>query len=1339
MRRQRREEWASDRQREDENHIQWQSPPPNRVAASPYINNNNNDHNHNHNYNNNSIDDGSCSVHSFNSHDSNNNSGSGNGTPSKDMKHRRNNSNNSDQLLRRSSSFGDAEDYLNTMITTSGLADVGYYQSFVMESPPTSKILNGDAGGNLHHRHNHAAAAADEHDMNNNNNNDYDDESPQHKQMRQRAFLSPFHNKHHAIQQLHKDHHPSGSLSLSLSSNNRLAAWAMRSSSTRVARWCLGMGLSFYLILLFRSTYFIGTDSLDEDSYFQFGPDHNRYISYKNHQQRNTRGYAYNYYYNTYNNKPSTTIPQWYAEQIRISEDARIKQETQKSQRNRRTKPPTPSSSYISSLFASPEEEVRQEWHHISPLDERQQQQQRQSLSTSHDDDEDDDDELASIDDLCGYSAQNSALNTPQKYPSRAALNADSRVVITGILNPIGISLALRLKQHCGVQHIAGVDTMFPNTVLNRLLVQERIQLLTTNIPKLSKQIYLPYFGLDPKLKTKKNNNNGDSNKKSLDDEMLWMQDFEPTHVVHLSSYSMDVMYNDALIDPNWKNIRSPYISEEVTSSSQSTSSNVVDHQQPYFYPIRTGMVSMEQILQTVSSFPEKERPQLLYATTANGNSVNKASTNTHDTLFQTMKQMDEVLADTYHTRYDHQLPSIGLRLPNAIYGPWGYAGSIMHDMMQQAVEEQQQPQSASSSTRSSSTTNLDLLYVDDAVDAIISALQHRPDAPTTVTVSPETTASMESIASAIQSVLSNGSNNTNNARPISEDENANPPPPVNGNRRRLKMKNAKNFRRFNSNSNKKTVMLSTSDPQTPLKDGLLKSVAWHLDRLAPYGPAPTETGDELLKRHDKKTCGPFDINCHKSNDYLPCNSECNIHEKCLPSIFDDTRELMYNVSEGCDIVLYTQSLGYNVEDMELHAEYMDDKDLDDDELLVCNFAVVPRESDLVSLVANKVPNDQLAKFGIEPQPSDRSSKDMRERKLDGLNGRLLYRGWILIWVKEGMHDLTAPNASLLKLSPSKFFHPTVNYGLYVEDNFKVSPNLDDVLFLADEMKRRKLSDRSLKKEESIETPHGTITKKVKYRIPQEPARQAAILFAPLRYPNIDDPIIEQYRAGRRKLTVYDASKFMQYEVGYEQDEKASPSLRRQREYYERIPSYINKNDELRSNSEPWYRYSMRHWVRSRWVLHDFTLEESRLLRCDWYQEHVQWGNDLDQLSFANVMAVRELKRRIAHQEPDDHVKTFIETNPELHDLTDSYEWHSMETEVNKFYREPIDWKSQQPAPVQVMIDANGELQAQSEDLISEEGTPSYVRIMSERVMGASRRIWARKRKKLTEAKKSQE
>merc|ERR1739847_247749 len=107
---------------------------------------------------------------------------------------------------------------------------------------------------------------------------------------------------------------------------------------------------------------------------------------------------------------------------------------------------------------------------------------------------------------------------------------------------------------------------------------------------------------------------------------------------------------------------------------------------------------------------------------------------------------------------------------------------------------------------------------------------------------------------------------------------------------------------------------------------------------------------------------------------------------------------------------------------------------------------------------------------------------------------------------------------------------------------------------------------------------------------------------------------------------------------------------------------------------------------------------------------------------------MRELKRRIAHQEPDDHVKTFIEKHPELHGLTDSYEWHSMENELNKLYREPINWRPQFSRPVQqVIIDGNGKVKEDADDDdLAEDDTALYVRIMSERVMATSRKIWAR-------------
>jgi hypothetical protein len=1024
--------------------------------------------------------------------------------------------------------------------------------------------------------------------------------------------------------------------------------------------------------------------------------------------------------------------------------------------------------------------------------------------------------ELATVDQLCGFTAQNASLSHPTSYPASKALNSKSRVLITGVLNPVGLSLALHLHHICGVQIIAGVDTMFPNTVMHRMLLQERLQLLLTNIPKFVRPVILPFVGLDPKGKSSSGSSSsggGDSDDDSTTtdsrktkagsslQELQYLHDFEPTHIVHLASYSYDV-YSDAMLDPKWKNVQSPYVDLDDDDDDDNAMSS-----HNYLYPIRSSIVSMQQLLQSIisstSSTAGKQRPQFIYALAAAAVAGRDRQQQHQNPVQTTLKLLDEMLVDSYyhhdHNHHDEDsqthsttttlgttaFSAVGLRFPNAIYGPWGQAGSTVHDLMERAVEQWNLTyatvigEGANVTTintgskvegsilpitndgrATSSSKILNLLYVDDAVDAIVAAMQFHAEAPMSISVPAGESTSLVSLASAIESYLafsrgtsSVGTSVGNSDGDISvyktiEDEHGEDPI-----------------------EDYDVGIVPTI--RTPLREGLLRSLAWHVDRQSPYGPPKVETGDKFLQRHGIDTCSPDDLTCHKSLTFMPCSSECNIHDQCLPSVFDPIMELVWNVSDGCDIILYTQSLGYNVEDMDLHAEYMDDKDLDDDELLVCNFAFIPRESDLVSTVSNKVPNEQLAKFGIKPQQGDVNSKAMRERKLDGLNGRLLYRGWILIWVKDGINPLSTPDMSLLKLSPSRFFHPGVQYALFVEENFSVSPNLDDVLFLVDEMKRRRLPQRTLKKEEKLETPHGAVSKKVKLRLPEEPPRRAAILFAPLRFPNTDDPSIEQYRNGNRKLSVYDAAKFMRYEVGYEHREKENASNRRQREYYERIPSYINKNTELRSNFEPWYRYSMRHWVRTRWVLHDFHLEDARQLRCEWYQEHLQWGNDLDQLSFANVMAIRELRRRMSHREPDDHIKSFIENHPELHDLTgkriilsrnlelfkvkrsfetsrflttsqrfltcypifpytDSYEWHAMETEINKLHYEPTNWKSQLPETELVQVDKPTD----DNDLKEEDDNPPlYVRIMSERVMATSRKLWAKMKKKMAQAK----
>ncbi|KAG7355126.1 hypothetical protein IV203_004482 [Nitzschia inconspicua] len=1284
-----------------------------------------------------------------------------------------------ESVFPRVRSFGDAEDYLNKGCSTNHTNHsihnndvVRYYhhhqqnhqqnhqqyhhqrnQAFLLQSPAPTPPLSQDGNGTgnhtqLHHRSRHLASTP----MNGTINSSLldEDESPRHRLLRQFPSLS---SASHHYRQSKRSWYPSSPTSTPLrhhgqsSIQSSLSLWK---GPYALVRWCFMLCLGSYLVLLSKSTYYLGQhqdlqppySSSDADMPWKMQSNSPQRLNQRQQQQQQQQQPSHSFYFTSSRyfgggggGGKDYNAAKWFQQrEIQIADS--IQQHEQRAfNRRQNTQRPTMDQEYYSSSSS------HLKWHSIAPLNDArpyqsiQDQIQRDNLSEM---DDTNIDIPATVDQLCGFHAQNASLVHPHFYSSRTALNSNARVLITGILNPVGFSLALYLKEKCGVEQIAGVDAMYPNTVYNRLLMQERIKILTTNIPKLVKPIFLSFVGLDPSTKSSTSSSTGGTDLSGVTEEMNWVEGFEPTHIVHLASYSLDAMYNDALIDPEWKNTRSPYVLEEDKKGDG------VEITDPFLYPMRFSMASMEQLLQSIVSVSGKERPQFIYAKQAavspsvipmsqdQASNPGSGPNTLRASMIETLGQIDSLLVDAFHAHFDMQLPSIGLKFPNGIYGPWGQAGSIFYDIFEKAAESHQLQQAKASASTAGTIRSflpenvspaswMNMLFVDDAVEALVSAMQYQAVQPLMLSVPPQESSSIATVVSTVQSFLVDQSDTTssgNNKNPFLD--------------------------RLLANHDTSSVVTTDSyahsmilpSPQTPLKDGLLRSLAWHVDKISPFGSAGVETGDALLRRHDMETCSPDDVTCHKSFSFLPCNSECNIHEKCLPSIFDSVRDLVRNVSDGCDIVLYTQSLGYNVKEMDLHAEYMDDKDLDDDELLVCNFAFVPRESKLVAAVSDKVPSDQLSKFGIKPVASDGSSKAMTERKLDGLNGRLLYRGWILIWIPGGTKPLSPMDQSFLKISPSKLFHPGVRHGVFVEENFSVSPNLEDVLFLVDELKRRSLPDRTVKKEEKIKTPNGVISKKSKYRIPKEPSRRAAILFTPLRYPNSDDPITKQYRDGNRKLSIYDAAKFMRFEVGYELGEKEPASLRRQREYYERVPSYINKNTELRSNFEPWYRFMMRHWVRTRWVVHDFGMEESRQLRCDWYREHVQWGNDLDQLSFANVMATRELKRRVAHREPDDHVKSFIEEHPELHDLTDSYEWHALETDMNKLHGEPSYWKSRRPDHAQVAIDSVGKVhEVNREEEEEDKETPLYVRIMSERVMAVSRKIWTKTRRQILKAK----
>ena len=81
---------------------------------------------------------------------------------------------------------------------------------------------------------------------------------------------------------------------------------------------------------------------------------------------------------------------------------------------------------------------------------------------------------------------------------------------------------------------------------------------------------------------------------------------------------------------------------------------------------------------------------------------------------------------------------------------------------------------------------------------------------------------------------------------------------------------------------------------------------------------------------------------------------------------------------------------------------------------------------------------------------------------------------------------------------------------------------------------------------------------------------------------------------------------------------------------------------------------------RTRWLLHDLEYETSRKFRCDWYKEHISWQSDYEQLSFAHLMAQREVERRILRNEPDDLSRRAVrlKEDPDIDRFTDRNSWH---------------------------------------------------------------------------------
>jgi len=899
------------------------------------------------------------------------------------------------------------------------------------------------------------------------------------------------------------------------------------------------------------------------------------------------------------------------------------------------------------------------------------------------------------LEEICGFHAQNAAMANPAAFTYRDSLimpkSRVTRVLITGVLSQPAYMLALALKERCNVQIVIGFDAMYPNAIRNRLRLQEQMAVLSKFLPKMVRPIFIAFAGIDP-LKHAKN-----FRAMEHTGEIDVLQTFNPTHIVHLASYD-PALYRYS--DPEWKNGQSPYVR---TRNDEEEDDDETQPYDPALYAIRMGMLSMEQLLSAIAAAPPNDRPHLIYASAASTSSkVGGGQHHSHDkTIHRWARKIDEVMADAYYQKYG--VYSVGLRLPDSIYGPWGHPEQDLYKVFDLAAAEASFTNSTTvlpaavqdlDASSDDDVDELDLLHVDDVVNGLISAMQYRPPTgkPVLFELSSGTGLRLQQVQDAVQKVLDRSSNG------VSID-------PEN-------VKDAK----FEAAQERVKQSLGWS-PEVPIENGLVRTVAWHLDRLHPYGPPlrvknnstealpEIESGDMLLKRCSLPTVAPDEILSHGGRPFLPCASECSNRDQCVPTMFDELLPMVQELTEECDIVLYTQDFDKNAEDFVLQSEFMDEGDP-----LVCNFAFVASESKLVETVISKVPDSELGKLGFEvtAEVANRPG-GIKQAKFEKLNGRLLYRGWILIWTMDTPEEMPSHEKFFLKLSPGRLFHEDVKAAVFIDQGFGVSPKADDIKFLVHEMQLKPWKAPVVKRK---------TRPKAKFLLPAEPQRRAVVLMSELKFQDSNDA---ERLSPDEKISTYEATRFMRFSNGEEPLGKEPANIKLQREFYERLRNSINP-DTSRAPVEPLHKFEMNHWARSRWVAHDMAHEESRQLRCEWYQEHVLWQTELDQLSFAFVMERLEMDRKLEHNEPDEVVQKHLSEKTEMKKLlSDTFEWHALKTEPNKLYS---PYEEMQILPYDMDYTDERALINPAREAERDEDVPLYVRVISDRIMAYARKAW---------------
>ena len=361
-------------------------------------------------------------------------------------------------------------------------------------------------------------------------------------------------------------------------------------------------------------------------------------------------------------------------------------------------------------------------------------------------------------------------------------------------------------------------------------------------------------------------------------------------------------------------------------------------------------------------------------------------------------KVIDETYAKLYYDM--HQVYSVGLRFFD-VYGPWATPGSTLFELAERAVSGE----TLISTTEQRTDTKgvRDYVYIDDAVDAIMSAMQFRPigdsrrskpPPPVVINVASGQGTSLDTIASMMESYFPPTSGNKKSPIARQREEE------IQANSESSSFRHNKVIHAYGSTE--RAHRLLNFEPRVSLTNGIIKLLAWHYDRTYPFGNSDSQQSDgaNYIASQGIASCEPYDNECLKGATIFPCASECSHVHKCTPSFYDGVLGWTQKVTEQCETVLYTVALNNDLESFTA-TDFVKDGN--------CNLAFVSASS---RLVQNAV---------------ESSSTKMLHGKV-----HLQHNDWTLIPLEMIEGDNGA--LSLLpKLSPSVFFGPNTKHAIFID------------------------------------------------------------------------------------------------------------------------------------------------------------------------------------------------------------------------------------------------------------------------------------------------------------------